>query len=89
MTQRLRNDQLARYGFGPEVMRHTKLCPACDTLVTNGAHTCPTCGRALPTLTLLSWYEQQHPRCAHCRTILREDARFCPHCGKRQAKTRL
>lgn len=86
MTQSLKNNQLARYGFGTEAMRKTRLCPACDTLVTNGAKTCPSCGQALPELTLLRWYEQQHLRCPYCKTVLREDLRYCPRCGKAQSR---
>lgn len=86
MTQSLKNDQLARYGFGPEAMRKTRVCPCCDKLVTDGGKICPACGRALPELSLLTWYEQQHPQCIHCGTILREGSRYCPRCGKAQTK---
>ena len=87
VTQRSKNDQLAHYGFGLEVMARTKLCPACETLVTDAAQACPACGSALPPLTLLVWYEQ-HPHCTCCGVILREDSRYCPHCGKIRAKAR-
>lgn len=83
VTQRLKFEQLARYGFGPKVMRKTKLCPECGTLVTDGSHSCPCCGKALPELTLLTWYEQQHKLCRHCGTVLSGDCRYCPRCGKR------
>lgn len=86
MTQRAKNEHLAHYGFGLEVMARTRLCPACETLVTDGARTCPACGNTLPPMTLLVWYEQQHPHCACCGSILREDSRYCPHCGKIQTK---
>lgn len=88
MTRSLKNDQLARYGFGPEAMGKTKLCPSCDTLVTDGAKTCPACGQALPELTLLAWYQQQHPQCVHCGTVLRDNSLYCPRCGKARKKTR-
>lgn len=86
MTQRLKHEQLEQFGFGPGIMRKTKLCPYCSSLVTNGGRTCPSCGKAVPELTLLRWYEQQHSRCLHCGTVLREDARYCPHCGKTQSR---
>ncbi len=89
MTQSLKNNLLARYGFGPKAMRKAKLCPDCNTLVTDGAKTCPSCGRALPKLTLLKWYEQQHPKCIHCKTVLRENFLYCPHCGRSRNKTNL
>lgn len=86
MTQRLKFEQLEQFGFGPGIMRRTKLCPSCNSLVTDGGHSCPVCGRALPALTLLRWYEQQHLHCPHCGTVLREDARYCPRCGKAQSR---
>lgn len=89
MTQSLKNSQLARYGFGPEAMRKTKLCPNCDTLVTNGAKTCPACGQTLPKLSLLTWYEQQHCRCTHCGTVLRGNPLYYPHCGRSRKKAHL
>lgn len=88
MTQAAKLKQLEHYGFGPNVMRRTKLCPACGRLVTDGSHSCPVCGRRLPALTLLAWYEQQHSTCAYCRTLLSSDAQYCPHCGRRVAHGR-
>ncbi len=82
MAQKHRLEQLAQFGFGPGIMRRTRLCPHCSSLVTDGGRTCPFCGRTLPKRTLLCWYEQRHPRCTRCGTVLREDARYCPHCGK-------
>lgn len=82
MTQRLKFEQLEQFGFGPRIMRRTKLCPCCSSLVTDAGRTCPSCGSALANLTLLRWYEQQHLRCPSCGTVLREDSCYCPHCGK-------
>lgn len=87
MTQRLKNDQLAHYGFGPEAMRRTRLCPNCEMLVTDGTKVCPACGRMLPEMSLLVWYEQQHPQCVHCGTVLRENFLYCPRCGRSRKKT--
>lgn len=83
MTQRLRFKELGHYGFGPEAMKKTRLCPDCGTLVTDGPNTCPSCGKRLPELTLLEWYEQKHMLCTHCGTVLSGDCRYCPRCGKR------
>lgn len=83
MTQKLRFEQLEQFGFGPRVMQKTRLCPWCSSLVTNGADTCPACGKQVSELTLLTWYEQQHIRCVHCATVLSPDAQYCPHCGRR------
>lgn len=83
MTQKLKFEQLSRFGFGPEIMRKTKLCPQCRCLVTDGKKICPNCAERLPDLTLFAWYEQQHEICTHCRTLLSPDAQYCPHCGRR------
>lgn len=86
MTQKMKLQELERYGFGPNVMRRTKLCPACGTLVTDGAAQCPKCQKELPELTLFAWYAGQHSVCARCKTILSGDSRYCPQCGKRVEK---
>lgn len=83
MTQKLKFEQLAQFGFGPKAMQKAKLCPYCSSLVTNGENTCSACGMPLPPLTLLAWYEQLHERCTHCGTVLRDDSCYCPHCGRR------
>lgn len=89
VTRRLKNDRLAQYGFGLEVMAKTRLCTVCETLVTDGGKSCPECGSPLPPLTLLDWYARQHPCCTVCGTILREDSRYCSRCGKIREKTQL
>lgn len=83
MTRRLKYEGLARLGFGPEVMKKTRVCPVCGTLTTGSGKACPCCGEALPALTLLAWYERRHPCCSHCGTVLSRDCRYCPQCGKR------
>lgn len=83
MTQKMKLQELEHYGFGPNVMRKTKLCPACGTLVTDGVAQCPKCREALPELTLFAWYAGQHSTCAYCRTLLSADAQYCPQCGRR------
>lgn len=83
MTQKMKLQELERYGFGPNVMRRTKLCLACGTLVTDGGEQCPNCRTELPELTLFAWYAGQHSTCAYCKTLLSSDAQYCPQCGRR------
>lgn len=83
MTQKMKLQELERYGFGPNVMRRTKLCPSCGRLATGDSNSCPVCGKHLPALTLLDWYEQQHSSCAFCRTVISSDTKYCPQCGRR------
>ncbi len=81
--RRSRFDQLAKFGFGPNVMKQTRICPNCESLVTDGAEVCPRCGNKLPEITLLTLYEEQHPVCPDCGTVLSDDVQYCPQCGKR------
>ncbi len=83
MTKRLKFEELEQFGFGPNVMRKTRLCPACGTLVTDGTGQCPRCRKELPELTLFAWYAGQHSTCAYCQTLLSPDCQYCPHCGRR------
>lgn len=77
-----RHAWLERCGFGPAVMRQTKVCPRCGALARAGQSFCPGCGAALLPQTLYDSYCQKHRRCPGCGTVLASDARFCPGCGR-------
>ena len=72
---------LESYGFGPNVMKKMKVCPACGCLAKYTASYCPECGGVLPD-TLYERYRQQHTCCESCGEVLAQDARYCPACGK-------
>ncbi len=80
--RRSRFEQLAKFGFGPNVMKQTRICPNCETLVSGSAKACPRCKKRLPEITLLTLYEEQHPVCPDCGTVLSDDVQYCPQCGK-------
>ena len=82
MTQKLRFQDLERFGFGPNVMKKTKVCPTCGQLASARSMLCPYCGARLPFSTLFDSYKRRHPCCPHCRTILTTNTKFCPHCGQ-------
>lgn len=73
---------LAQFGFGPSVMKQTKICSHCLSAVTGVEDTCPNCGAELTAKTLFDGYRELHDRCEHCGTVLTSDGRYCPHCGK-------
>ena len=56
----LRRVSLLEYGFGPEILRGRKICPACGR--GNGAYrtACISCGAALPKETLYDFLSLIH-----------------------------
>lgn len=49
----LRQVRLMEYGFGPDIMRLTKVCPCCGKGNPSRSRTCADCGAALGDKTLL------------------------------------
>ena len=82
MTQKLRFQTLERFGFGPNVMKMTRICPRCAQAVKTKADVCPECGERLPRETLFDRYKRQHRSCPDCDAILSRDCQYCPNCGK-------
>lgn len=81
MTQEHRFKIMEEFGFGPNVMKNTKVCEACGQVVKADASFCPGCGAELSGETLFDRYRQGHTCCPACDTVLPDDARFCPRCG--------
>lgn len=79
----LRQIQLMEYGFGPDVMRLTKVCPHCGKGNPSDCGTCADCGAALGDETLLDLYRSRHPCCPGCGIAVTRAAVFCPDCGTR------
>ncbi len=80
-TEKLRYRNMEDFGFGPNVMKKTKVCTRCGRMVKANARTCPDCGEKLSRETLFDQYKRQHPCCPDCDTVLTNDAKYCPHCG--------
>ena len=68
-------------GFGPEVMRRTKVCKVCGSSLDAEAFYCKSCGAVLPRETLFDFYRSQHLSCPACDTVVAKNTRFCPRCG--------
>lgn len=77
----LRQVQLMEYGFGPDVMRLTKVCPCCGRGNPSGHQHCADCGAALGESTLLELYRSRHPCCPKCGIAVTRAAVYCPECG--------
>ena len=82
MTEKTKNIQLEQYGFGPNVMKKTKVCLKCGQLSRKRSMICTQCGSWLPFATLFDSYKRRHPCCPQCSTILTADTKYCPHCGQ-------
>ena len=82
MTQKVRFENLERFGFGPNVMKKLRVCPRCGQTVKSRADTCPDCGEKLSSETLFDRYKRQHKCCPGCDTVLSSDSQYCPNCGK-------
>ena len=82
MTQKARLKNLEDFGFGPNVMKKTKVCTKCGQTIKASASYCPECGERLPPETLFDRYKKQHKCCPECDTVLALDSLYCPNCGK-------
>lgn len=82
-VQALRLEAMKRYGFGPEVMKQTKVCPVCGVTAGADETECIRCGAGLPQETLFDLYKSQHQYCVICGTVVADTSVFCPECGIR------
>lgn len=81
-TEKERYNTLEDFGFGPNVMKKTKVCPKCGQMTDAASSVCPACGEKLPDETLFNLYKKQHACCPDCDTVLSPGSRYCPNCGK-------
>ena len=87
MTDRARNLRAVRstamkqLGFGPEVMKQTKVCPVCGTTAGADEAECFRCGADLPRETLFDLYRSLHQSCPQCGTVAARTSAYCPDCG--------
>ncbi len=81
MTEKAKNLQLEQFGFGPNVMKKTKVCSHCGQIASARSLICSRCGARLPFSTLFDSYKRRHLCCSRCSTVLSPGTRYCPHCG--------
>ena len=79
----VRSAAMKQLGFGPEVMKQTKVCPVCGVTAGADEAECIRCGATLPEETLFDLYKRQHQYCAACGTVVADRSVFCPECGAR------
>ena len=79
----VRSAAMKQFGFGPEVMKQTKVCPNCGTTADADELECFHCGADLPTETLFDLYKSRHQCCAQCGTVVSNTSAYCPECGAR------
>ena len=77
----VRSTAMKELGFGPEVMKQTKVCPLCGTTASSDETHCFTCGADLPRETLFDLYKSRHQYCAQCGTVVARSSAYCPECG--------
>lgn len=82
MTQTEKFNQLELFGFGPNVMMKTKICPNCGHAVSGENDKCTECGEKLSVETLFDMYKRLHNSCSDCGTVLSQDSVYCSNCGK-------
>ena len=78
-----RLEGMKRFGFGPDVMKSTKVCRVCGETCTAEDKHCRKCSALLPKETLFDLYKTYHLYCPKCNTVVSNTVFFCPECGKR------
>lgn len=58
-TEELRYKNMESFGFGPNIMRKTKVCTKCGQMVKRRMKNCPACSEKLPMESLLDSYTKQ------------------------------
>jgi len=79
--ERIRQESMAQYGFGPEAMKKVKVCTKCGQPSPSGQQFCTECGYRLPEKTLYEVYKERHKCCPTCDTVLSDTMGYCPQCG--------
>ena len=76
-----RSAAMKQLGFGPEVMKQTKVCSICGVTADADEAECIRCGADLPQETLFDLYKSQHQYCARCGTVVSNTSEYCRSCG--------
>ena len=82
MTEKAKFNNLEDFGFGPNVMKKTKICLKCGHITDSVSKKCPSCGEEMPDKTLYDKYKEIHICCPVCDKVLREGSLYCQYCGK-------
>lgn len=74
-------ESMRRFGFGPDVMKRTKVCRVCGSSCAAAETYCHACDAILPRETLYDQYKAHHLSCPRCDTVVSSTYLFCPKCG--------
>jgi RNA polymerase subunit RPABC4/transcription elongation factor Spt4 len=85
-ADKVKYKNMAVFGFGPLVMKSTKICTYCGLMINAREKTCPECKIKLPRETLFDRCKRSHKSCESCDTVLAEDSNYCPNCGSPVSK---
>lgn len=78
---RMRQENMDYFGFGPRAMRRIKVCAHCGAMSPSTQWFCRECGKRLPRNTLFQLYKEQHKSCPTCETVIASSYHYCPQCG--------
>ncbi len=79
--ERLKQQNMEDYGFGPVAMKKLKVCTECRSPSPSRQQFCSICGHRLPGMTLYDIYKARHKCCPVCDTVLSDGMEYCPQCG--------
>ena len=88
-TEEARYSNLETFGFGPNVMKKTKVCSKCGLMMKAEVKICPECGKPMTEKTLFDQYKGRHDCCPECDTVLSFDSMYCPNCGKQILRDKI
>ena len=80
-VERIRQQGMEHYGFGPNAMKKLKVCTECGNPSPSDLQFCTECGYRLPDKTLYDIYKERHNCCPVCDTVLSDGMEYCPQCG--------
>ena len=79
---KLRQEDMEHYGFGPVSMKKRKVCTFCKGITSASQPFCKECGHILPKETMYQLYSRMHKTCSVCGTVLTDAMQYCPQCGE-------
>ena len=78
---RIRQESMDYFGFGPRAMKRIKVCAHCGAMSPSTQWFCRACGKRLPRDTLFQLYKNRHKSCPTCETVVASSYHYCPQCG--------
>ncbi len=83
IADKVRQDSMDQYGFGPRAMKRLKVCKFCGRTSPSRLSFCTECGARLPEKDMFQEYKERHKYCKSCDTVVTESTEYCPQCGEK------